>query len=463
MIINIIMFICMYPVLFILYFCLKGEVESESFKGTLFGIRISREWLPGEEKERFEQDYNKSIKRSMLVLALTPLLAFFIPYTSLYLTFWCLWIFAAIALFQLPYARNYKRLLALKSERTCTDPDNAFQYYELKYAGNIRCIKWYHLSIPLLISGLATLVSLFLLFGQRLQPYGLLMILFFFCNLALGFCAAGMDRMKTQVVSSDSDVNVNYARAVKNLWKKFWCTNIWAMTLYMVSLLICFMMPRHTDSLAFYTILWGSILLSMALLVLGIILMNHKAAIDKTYKDQMDLKMDNDEKFWIGGIIYYNPGDPHAMVERKFGTGTSMNMATFPGRVCAVICLLAFLSVPILCCWMILEEFTPLSLTVQDHMLTAEHVSTDYSIPIESIQEVTLLTELPKSTKVNGTGMSTLQKGVFRNSTDGRVYKFLNPKNHLFLRIDTGETIYYMSSSSDRETQAIYDLLYNAP
>lgn len=68
------------------------------------------------------------------------------------------------------------------------------------------------------------------------------MVIFLLCNLTFYACAIWMDRMKTQVISSNSDVNVNYAGATKNLWKKFWVLNTWAMNAYMAAILVCLLL-----------------------------------------------------------------------------------------------------------------------------------------------------------------------------------------------------------------------------
>lgn len=52
---------------------------------------------------------------------------------------------------------------------------------------------------------------------------------------------------------------------------------------------------------------------------------------------------DDDEDYWILGCIYNNPNDPSFMVQKKFGIGWTMNIATPIGKVFLVITVLSFI------------------------------------------------------------------------------------------------------------------------
>lgn len=119
--------------------------------------------------------------------------------------------------------------------------------------------------------------------------------------------------------------------------------------------------------------------------------------------------------------------------------------------------MLCLLIVPVLSIRLMVDEFTPLNLYVQGDALVAEHTDTEYTIPLEDVVGVTLLGELPKGRKVHGTNMDTLEIGTFRNSADGRVEECLNPKQNLFLRVETEDTIYYLSSYSEDATREVYE------
>lgn len=51
---------------------------------------------------------------------------------------------------------------------------------------------------------------------------------------------------------------------------------------------------------------------------------------------------DDDENYWIWGSIYNNPNDPSFMVQKRFGVGWTINIATPLGKVFLIITLLIF-------------------------------------------------------------------------------------------------------------------------
>ncbi len=455
--INAILFLTTYPVIFLLYFIQKADGKYK--RHTLFSIHVSKDWISDEECKAFADTFRRKMNRCLLIFALIPLITIPIPYFSINITIWLIWLFAAIVAFMLPYGQGYQQLLNIKQERIPASAENSISYTELKGAGNIRTITGTDFLLPTAISIGLAVFSLFFLHGERYEMYNVLIVVFAACTPLFYGCALLMDRMKTRVISLNSDVNVNYARANKKIWKTFWGVCIWLNTAFTAIILGLVCLTAFTDSFMINFILWGSIVYGVLTLVMCLYICKRKNALDKQYEDKRDIPDVNDENAWIGGILYYNPRDTHVMVNKKYGIGTTVNLATPVGKGNIVFAALVLLSLPIFCIWIMLEEFTPISLSLENNMLVAEHWKEDYSIPVLTIEDLTLVEELPKSTKVNGTGMDNLNKGTFRNSEDGRVQFFLNPQNNIFLRFTSGGTIYYMSGYDDAETLEIYELL----
>ncbi len=457
-ILTVIMFVGLYPVLPILYFFQMAALEEQ--KGSLFGIRISREWLTDQEKEEIIQTYKKKMKRILAVMALIPLATPLIPYTSVSLTVWMIWTLALIGVCCLPYAQSFNRVKAIKQSRAVPSECETPSFYEIREAGHIRTLRPGEL-LPLaaLNLGLAA-CALLCLHGQRLWSYGVIIAVYAAFNLFLMGCALWTDRMKAQVISRDSDVNVNFSRANKKLWKRFWLANCCLMTGFTAVLLFYFLRPHPSDRTGFWLCMLGSITLCLISLAFTCLLGARKEKLKRLYADKRDpLLEEQEEKGWIGGILYYNPGDRRAIVEKRVGLGTTVNMATPIGKTFSALTVLALLAIPLSCVWLLLEEFTPLNLTLQGETLVAEHLNTEYAVPLDSILSAALCTELPKGSKVHGTNMSTLEKGTFRNSAEGRVEKCLNPMAEAFLRIETESNVYYFSGYTEEATLEIYQAL----
>lgn len=460
---NIIFLVSMYPILFIMWFLMKNARKTG--QNSLFGIRWSKDWLPEEDAKALEKEFCKKFNRNLLILALIPFVTFFIPYFSISFTIWMIWLLAVIVMVMLPFAQSNRKLLHLKQERLrAMHPQASAQaadvvYFELTEAGTIRCLKWYDFIAPLVISAVLAIGSLIFFYGKRFELFAFLIVTFALCTLLFYICAVCMDKMKTKVISANSDVNVNYARAGKKIWRKFWIVCAWINTAVTAVFVGIMYLETIAPNSLVNVIVWVSILYGLVTLALAAYACSKRQKLEAVYRDKTDFADDNDEGAWIGGIVYYNPADKHTMVSNKLGTGTSMNLATTAGKVWTIIGCIAMLIIPVSCVWVMLEEFTPISLSVSDNQVTARHLKTDYLIEIQDIESVSLMDELPKSSRNNGTGMDNLQKGNFRNKVDGRVKLFLNPRNTIFLRIETKESIYYMSGYDDAETRTVYEII----
>ncbi len=452
--VNLFLLITLYPVLFILYFSQIGEGDFK--RGTLFGIRCSSEWLSKEEYARIRADYRRRMKRLLILLAVLPFALLPIPYFSVCLTLWMAWMFAAIFLMMLPYAQGFSQVREWKRLRTSLEGQEPPLQCELQEAGRIRTLRPIHW-LPLTVCNLLLPAALLLRFqGKRLLSYGILLSGLDLSVFLLVGCALWMDRMKTQIISRDSDVNVNFTRANKKLVRDFWLANCWAMTGLNVLLAAYLFTPAPSDRLPTLLLLGGSVGLCILALFLTVRMARKINRLRSLYRDKTDYLPEEDEAHWIGGILYYNPRDRHTLVPKRAGIGTTVNMATPAGKGLTLVSILSILVVPVMCIWLMLEEFTPIDLTLREDVLTASHVSTEYAIPLEEIVSVTFLTELPRRTKVSGTNMTALEKGTFRISAEGRVKECLNPMLGAYLRVETGDTIYYLSGYSAEATQKIY-------
>lgn len=451
----------MYPCLFILYFACKSEAKSS--QNSLFGIRVSEEWITRDETDALKNQYRKKMHRYLLIFALIPFTTLFIPYFSICFSIWVFWLLAAIILFFVPYVQGNRTLSRLKHSRVHgAAPENATtsqNYTELKAVGTIPAVRWYDFVPSGTISLLLAAAGFYYLWERPDKLYSFVIAAFGASTLLFWLCAVCLGRMKSSVISTDSAVNVNYARAQKKLSRTLWVILAWCNTLLTAVIFFTTLLSPDTSDLPFFVLLGGGLITS--LLGLGLIWYYAKRgdALWKSYQDKMDLDGEDEERAWIWGIFYYNPRDSHTFVNKRLGIGSTVNLATSGGKVNLLFTALILLIIPISCIWCMLEEFTPISLTLQDGTLYARHYKISYTIPEESIDELALLDEVPKSRRTNGTAADNLQKGTFRNKEDGKVQLFLNPQNHLFLRIEADGTIYYLSGYDDAETKDIYTRL----
>lgn len=444
-------FLTMYPVVFILYFVMRSAGYGK--EGMYFGVHMKAEWTKDAGVKEIAAAYDRQMKKIMVVFALVPLITFFIPYFSITFSIWMMWLLVVISGLMVPYARGNNRIKARKREMNWGKVGEGLSYTEMKSAGKVRCVKPGPFLLPIVLGGAAAAAGTYH-FARSGQPeIGILVLSFSVLTAVIFWCAVWMDRQKVEVISSGSEVNLNYARAKKNLWKNMWLILAWLNTIFMVFLMAAFEINQMS------VVMWGCIVYTLVTLALMYYVWNRVLKVENHYGRQRDLPVEDDDDNWIWGMFYYNKSDRHVMVSRRVGIGTTMNLATPFGMGFTVFGLACIAAMPLMCVWLVMEEFTPLQLAVTDDVLTATHIRVEYEIPVSDISEIALIDEKPKWSKVNGTGMDNLCKGTFHIRNEGRCEAFLNPQNAIFLQIETGEGTYYMSAADDEETRRIYDLI----
>lgn len=450
-ILAIIFFVGLYPVLFILYFMLKSAGKMQDV--CCFAVHMQKEWLETDAIKMVQEDYTRQLKRVTQILVLIPLVTLVLPTFSIPFTIWMLWTVAVCIAPFIPLARANQRLKEWKRENGFADQGKQIVYTEMKNAAGVRRVKLLSFLPPMLLSAVAAVWGVFYFCKKDLAVYAGILVTFALITIMFYGIAVWMDRQKTQVISSDSDVNLNYARAKKNLWKNLWLLLAWMNTVYTAGMAVMF----AVDSLVMDWVLWGSIGYSVLTLIVMFWFAKRLSAIDARYEELREDFFDDDDDAWIGGIIYYNKKDKRTMVPKRLGIGTTINLATKAGVIWDIVGIATLLIViPGCCIWMMLEEFTPIKLAVEENVLVAEQFHVDYEIPLDSIESMTLIDEKPNWKKVNGTGMDNICKGTFR--VEGQKCKvFANPQNAVFMEIHTAEETYYMSAEDDAGTQEIYE------
>ncbi|MCH5270895.1 MAG: hypothetical protein J1E83_09125 [Lachnospiraceae bacterium] len=449
--IKIIMLVLMYPVVFILYFVLKNEAVSA--KNLSYGVSLTGEQCQAPEVQGIHAAYKRQMLHIFLFMFLIQVPALFIPWISVYITFELVWTFANVIAFCLPFAQANRKLKLLKQEKGWKKAEEGQLTAEIKSAGKIRKVKFSQFAPPCILSLVILIGALIKFYGERLWALSICIGSLAFITPLFYAIAVWMDRMSTLVISTDSEVNVNYARAKKKLWRDFWLANAWINTLYTAAML--FTMGWQGGIGGLFLPATAAYLVAVTALLFWIV--NKKRKLDISYKDYMDAPiLDNDDN-WIWGMLYYNPRDKHIMVEKRCGVGTTVNMARPVGKAMIGLTVLALLLSLYACGWTVLLEFTPINLSVGNGYLQASQMKEDYSIPLEAMENLMMLEELPHLSKVNGTGMDNLLKGTFRIPEEGRCEVFLNPQNTLFIRFEYAGETYYMSGYDDEETMRVWE------
>lgn len=500
MLLNIMFFVSMYPIIFILYFVLKWNGKSRN--GTVFGLCVPKEKEAAEEffrqVDQKQAWYQHRMKMTLAVFAVIPLACFVTPHVSIQFTIWMLWLLAGIVVMELPTIKVNRELKIWKKERQArmysgqpcgakaaeesthmqqadgvegraaipeadggnkkadAPKSDSVRLIELSEAGQVRKTKPLPFLIPILISAAAAAAYYMLRESPRSRQMFWVVLLFALCTPLFYVAASWMDRQRTAVVSYDSEVNINYARAKKQIWNRLWLACAWINTAF--TIFTAFAM--RNDDFSVIWLLWGTIGY-MAVTLAGLLLAVRKVnRLEGRYENKIDpLLNEDDDDHWIWGMFYYNKAEKRTLLEARIGYGTTTNMATPVGRGLTIFAAVAILSVPIVCIWMIFIEFTPLKLKIQENYLVAEQLKTDYRIAVAEITALELVEDLPELSKNAGTGMENLYKGNWHIVYAGDCEVFLNPQNHLFLKFTADGKLYYMSAADDGKTRELYEEL----
>lgn len=461
--VNIMMLIMMYPVMLIVCFVMYTSTKPKS--GMAFGCTVSAERMKDETLKEIERQWKHEMKRNICITALLPVLAFFVPYSSIQITIWTLWCFVLMALLEVPFMKANAKVKEVKRSMGWYDKENPESYVELKAAGEVRRVKTGAFLAPFGVSVLAAAVVYALSFWENgpvkkadyVREFGIIIILFAFLNIILWLTARWMDGQKTEVISSRSDINVNFARAKKNIWKDYWLLSSWLSTAFVWVCAVSLILDVRFD----LAVLAGGVVYSLVLIGLLFPVLKKLKEVEAAYENERDIVIDSDDdKYWIWGTFYYNSSDKHTMVSLRNGLGTTVNMATKAGKVWWSVMVLVLLMVPVMCGWLIFEEFTPISLSIKGDEVQAEHLRVEYELQVAEITNLELVEVLPKMTKSVGSAMDNVAKGTFRiKETGEKCILFLNPQNEKFLRFEVDGQCYYMSGLTDEETVSIYQYL----
>ena len=450
-----IMTICMYPFVMIMYGMLTGEASPK--KGLYYGVTLNKEQAKAPEIAEITKRYNKQMNRIFLWLMVLPLPALLIPWFSIWFVLFDLWFFATMVGFFLPFFAANKSMKALKEEKGWLTESEAPVYVELKEAGTLRTVKWFQFLPQCFISVVLFVVTMLICSSRDRVGAGIIQGSFAGITFLFWAAALWLDKVKTQVISTNSDVNINYNRAKKRIWKLLWIACSWVNVVYMGVILVLIagdVFPEY--------FLVSSLVYTIIVTILALWMLKKQANLEKKYQDKMDIQVTDDDENWLGGMFYYNPKDRHLSVEKRYGmgSGTTVNLARPAAKVLAAILVLLLLQMPVVSVWMVMLEFTPIELRVEDNLLIGEHIKEDISIPLYSIKDVELLPERPGMSKNSGVGMETVCKGDFyikEEKLDCEV--FLDPRNDLCIKVETSMEVYILGGFDDAQTREVYEIL----
>ncbi len=461
---GLIMFLCLVPVIWIMFLYMYPKKWKDH--KLVLGVNNRPEFKTGPAADEVEQIVHKSRKQALCVaIVCTAIAAVLLPLKGLTLkTFiWTGFILIALSVFTVPFIIGHREMMAVK-RKLGIGSDKGINYIDLKTAGNIHALKAVTILIPnaagLAVVVLALLTDLKLISFSVIYDGGftatIVMGTYWLAGLLITFGAYIVDNMKNTVISADSDVNANYNRAKKKNLADMSVAFLWLNTIYLM-ILYLMLVFGYSDMLMMISI---GIYLAVIMTEM-VIFVRSNIKIDERYQKEIALISDDDE-YWLGGLLYYNPTDRRLMVEKHAGIGSTINMAHPGGKIISVLLVISLVFTLLSVIWIGMLESTPLSLRIDDGKLVCHQLRDEYVIPFDDIAEIEYGEDMTKlrMSRTAGVGMDTLLKGDFYVEGVNGCKVFLAPAGKAYIHIVTvrGKHYYISGSTSDDTRRAFEEL-----
>ncbi len=453
------------PIFFGVYWFLAGEKD-----GTQFGVTL---WQGAKEQPKVQEikkKYQKELKIYTLISLVLFLLALLPEHESLIITGMMVWVFFVWIFLLVPFQRANSRMKERKREFLASQPreehceEREEILIDVTAAGVVK-MKHSRKSIyaGCVFGFLAPAAEVFFYEVWR-RPWlpDLWLIECILLSLAGTACLFPLylkffERQRIKVFTYNSQVNLQVAEIRRYHLSRFCTSMAWLTGLFNWGILCSFHVPYK----------WFPWMVEILSLLFGMIVLAEIVRcfkkIEKHSRKYLSQELpaeEDDDKYWICGMIYYNKNDARTFVEPRVGFGFTANMAK-PAVKYTMIAAWAVLAVYVFgaCGWSILEEFTPVSLAYEDGTLTANHWKKVYQIEQSEIKQAILLEEEPDIRRQRGTGMKTVKKGDFYSDTYRQDFKVcINPQEPPFLMIESSDGGWYLLGGSDGEaTRDIVD------
>ena len=420
----------------LMYFFLKNEAKFK--KNIAVGVTFPYEGRTHPDILALLVRFKKELGRVCLALLILAVALMLLPVSfGLMLTIWLVWVDLCVVLPVVPYVRCNRALKALKRERGWSDPRQQQTVADLTVAAQPeKRASPVIFVLALVVSALPVWWALG--WGDTLE--GLILLTGPACVLLFWACYRWAFRQKAEVVDENEDLTAALTRLRRRAWRRCWVWGAWFMALFNLALALSFVHP-----------LAGLLLLLLLAVLLTGFLVGLEFRLRKlqerlTAQSGRDFYVDEDDK-WLWGMFYYDPNDSHLMVNARVGLNATVNMARPAGKVIMALTAALLLFMPLVGVWLMGEERAPVTLALTDTALVASHSGTRYEIPLEEMDSVELLEELPHIRRVAGTAMETVNKGRWRCDEYGALTACLDPRTGPWLLVRAGETTWLVGSS----------------
>ena len=446
---SIIFAVCFVPIWPVLYFVFRNMVKPK--KNIIIGVTLPQSEHDNEHVQAVCRSYLKWFNIIMLPLLVLIAPPFFMssmgPLMTWYMTYCLVLVLAPIFVF----AKYRGELLKLKRENGWYSETAGKTLADVKAAVvPVQRINSIWFLIPTLISFIPVAGALF---DQENNDPGSLWMYLTFALMIVSFWLLYhlIFRVRAEVVNEDLTLTMALTRIRRHNWGKFWLVSVWLTSALNIAIWL----------FAGYAMV---LLIATLIYTLAIIAVAIKAEFSTRFAQQKltasdlgDIYVDEDD-VWIWGLLYCNPNDDHFMVNARIGMNMSVNLAKTGGKILMIAAALMIAAMPFIGIWIWVEEVTPTALVLTDTDLIARHTTNQYTIPLNSIDTIELIAEMPQVlSRVAGSSFENMQKGRFLVSNYGTASLCIQTNTPPFIMVTANGRTYFINDANSSVTTGIYN------
>lgn len=431
MIWYVILWLCLLPVVPIMYVTLGNEAKFK--KNIAVGVTFPYEGrTDGEVKARLHR-FKKELGWTCIALTAVMVPCLFARGFGLVMFLWGVWLILCVVLPYVPYVRCNRDLKRIKRERGWQRAPEPVMVDTAAISVGRPLSPWFF--VPAFVLSLLPLVWD--------QDFWLVYAADAVCAAGFWLCCRWLYRNKSETVDGSAELTRVLSQVRRHNWGRMWLLCAYSMA----ALSFCMLLIQAHPSLCL--VLTMVICFVLLAAVMGVEMKTRRVQERLTAESGTAWYADEDDK-WIGGVLYYNPNDSRSLVNSRVGTGTSFNMARPAGKIIMGIVALMLVALPFTGWFLDGVGDKPIGLELAGGAVTASHGSTRYTVELEDITGVELLETLPENMiRTNGTGMENLLKGRFKSAGIGSMKVCLDPNCPPFLLIAAEDGQHYLFGSRD--------------
>lgn len=174
--------------------------------------------------------------------------------------------------------------------------------------------------------------------------------------------------------------------------------------------------------------------------------------------DEDDEPVD-ESTFWKWGF-YNNPNDPRLMVEKQYGGGWTVNIATTAGKWIIGVTFAVLVIVLLFTIFLNVSIYTvPMELNIKNNTVEITAAMYDTEFKTDDIKAVELISEIPDGVRTNGSSMGSIRLGHFQLDGYGESMLYLSQETPTYLLIKLEDKTIIFDGGAPEKTEEIYNEL----